>query len=313
MAQYTTLTKKEVETILIPYGVKQITSFKILSGGSENTNYQVQTNSEKLVVTICELKTEKNATELAQLLEHLAHNNYETSTLLRTQDNELLTLWQEKPVMVKSFVEGTIIDNLPNHLITLIGSQLGKLHKIEAPKYLQNHANFGKQEFCNVKKYAANSSFDTWLMDNLEYIQPFISSKLPQGLIHADVFSNNVIVNELEDTVVIMDFEEAVKYYRVYDIGMTIIGICGEGNTINFEKVRALLKGYQKELTLLDIEINALQAFTVYAGSSMTFWRHSHFNFIKPDPDFYDHYKGLQVLTDFIKQQPVDCFVKLAR
>ncbi len=265
---------------------------------------------EKLVVTICELKTEKNATELAQLLEHLAHNNFETSTLLKTQDNEVLTLWQEKPVMVKSFVEGTIIDNLPNHLITLIGSQLGKLHKIEAPKYLQNHANFGKQEFCNVKKYAANSSFDTWLMDNLEYIQPFISSKLPQGLIHADVFSNNVIVNELEDTVVIMDFEEAVKYYRVYDIGMTIIGICGEGNTINFEKVSALLKGYQKELTLLDIEINALQAFTVYAGSAMTFWRHSHFNFIKPDPNFYDHYKGLQVIDRLYKTTTRRLFCK---
>ena len=228
MAQYTTLTKKDVETILIPYGVKQITSFKILSGGSENTNYQVQTNSEKLVVTICELKTEKNATELAQLLEHLAHNNFETSTLIRTQDRKLLTLWQGKPVMVKSFVEGTIIEHLPNHLITLIGSQLGKLHKVEAPKYLQNHANFGKQEFCNVKKYAENSLFDTWLTQNLDYILPYISSKLPQGLIHADVFSNNVIVNELQDTVVIMDFEEAVKYYRVYDIGMTIIGICGE-------------------------------------------------------------------------------------
>ena len=84
MTQYTTLTKKEVETILIPYGVKQIISFKILSGGSENTNYQVQTNSEKLVVTICELKTEKNATELAQLLEHLAHNNFETSIFFTT-------------------------------------------------------------------------------------------------------------------------------------------------------------------------------------------------------------------------------------
>jgi len=313
LAQYTTLTKKDVETILTPYGVKQITSFKILNGGSENTNYQVQTNSEKLVVTICELKKEKNATELAQLLEHLAHNNFKTSTLKRTQDNELLTLWQGKPVMVKSFVEGTIIDHLPNHLITLIGSELGKLHKIEAPNYLQNHANFGKQEFSNIKKYAANSLFDTWLTQNLDYILPYISSKLPQGLIHADVFSNNVIVNELQETVVIMDFEEAVKYYRVYDIGMTIIGICGEGNTINFEKIRSLLKGYQKEVTLLDIEINALQAFTVYAGSAMTFWRHSHFNFIKPDPAFFNHYKDLQVLTDFVKHQPIDCFVNLAR
>ena len=145
---------------------------------------------------------------------------------------------------------------------------------------------------------------------NLEYIQPFIDSKLPQGLIHADVFSNNVIVNELQDTVVIMDFEEAVKYYRVYDIGMTIIGICAEGNTINFEKVSALLKGYQRELTLLDIEINALQAFTVYAGSAMTFWRHSHFNFIKPDPNFYDHYKGLQVIDRLYKATTRRLFYK---
>ena len=313
MAQYTTLTKKDVETILTPYGVKQIISFKILNGGSENTNYQVQTHSKKLVVTICELKTEKNALELAQLLEHLAHNNFETSTLIRTLDNKLLTSWQGKPVMVKSFVKGSIIEHLPNDLITLIGAQLGKLHKVAAPKYLQNHANFGKQEFSNIKKYAANSLFDTWLMGNLEYIQPYISSKLPQGLIHADVFSSNIIINELQNSAVIMDFEEAVKYYRVYDIGMTIIGICGEGVTINFEKVSALLKGYQKEVQLLDIEINALQAFTVYAGSAMTFWRHSHFNFIKPDPDFFDHYKSLQTLTDFVKQQPADCFVKLAR
>ena len=313
MAQYTKLTKKDIESILTPYGVKQIISFKILNGGSENTNYQVQTHSKKLVVTICELKTEKNALELAQLLEHLAHNNFETSTLIKTLDNKLLTSWQGKPVMVKSFVKGSIIEHLPNDLITLIGAQLGKLHKVAAPKYLQNHANFGKQEFSNIKKYAANSLFDTWLMGNLEYIQPFISSKLPQGLIHADVFSSNIIINELQNSAVIMDFEEAVKYYRVYDIGMTIIGICGEGVTINFEKVSALLKGYQKEVQLLDIEINALQAFTVYAGSAMTFWRHSHFNFIKPDPDFFDHYKTLQTLTDFVKQQPADCFVKLAR
>ena len=313
MAQYTTLTKKDIESILTPYGVKQIISFKILNGGSENTNYQVQTHGRTLVVTICELKTKKNASELGLLLEHLAKRNFKTSKIIRTLDNELLTSWQGKPVMVKSFVKGTIIEQLPNNLITLVGSELGKLHKIAAPKYLQNHANFGKQEFSNVKKYAPNSLFDSWLSQNLEYIQPFISSKLPQGLIHADVFSSNVIINKLQDSAVIMDFEEAVKYYRVYDIGMTIIGICGEGVTINFEKVSALLKGYQKELQLLDIEINALQAFTVYAGSAMTFWRHSHFNFIKPDPDFFDHYKSLQTLTDFVKQQPADCFVKLAR
>jgi homoserine kinase type II len=313
LAPYTTLSIEDIETILTPYGVKQIHSLKVLSGGSENTNYKVQTEGKILVVTVCELKTKKNATELGQLLEHLAQNNFKTSKIIRTLDNKLLTLWQGKPVMVKSFIKGDILDTLPIDLIALVGAELGRLHKVVAPKYLQNYANFGKQEFKNIKKYAPNSSFDAWLSQNLEYIQPYISPKLPQGLIHADVFSNNVVINQLHNNVVIFDFEEAVNYYSVYDIGMTIIGICAEDITINFEKVSALLKAYQRERKLLDIEINALQAFTVYAGSAMTFWRHSHFNYTKPDPNFFNHYKALQTLTDFIKQQPTDCFIKLAQ
>lgn len=123
-------------------------------------------------------------------------------------------------------------------------------------------------------------------------------------------FCDNVIVNEYENALMIMDFEEAANYYRIFDIGMAIIGICRENKIVNLTKASHLLIGYALEIKLLDIEWNALQAFTVYAAAAMTFWRHSHFNYIQPDPKKANHYLGLKVLADYIRALPGDNFLQ---
>ena len=60
---------------------------------------------------------------------------------------------------------------------------------LEAPKFLPLQLNFGKEQFVNVKKYAANSLFDIWLKKKLDYVSPYFASDLPKALIHGDVFS----------------------------------------------------------------------------------------------------------------------------
>jgi homoserine kinase type II len=311
LAQHTTLSREDIEAISAKYYINNIGVFKLLNGGSKNKNYLIESESGRFVFTICELKTEKMATELGHLLEHVEKHHFETSRLIRNINNSPLSFFNGKPVMVKRFVEGKIIKKLPHHLIELLGIELAKLHKIDVPEYLPLQANNGKEHFKSVKEYAPNSLFDKWLLKKLAYVLPYLAPTLPKALIHADVFSDNVIINKDENAVVIMDFEEAVHYYRIFDVGMTIIGVCREGKTINFEKVRYLLKGYQQEIQLLDIEIHALQACTVYAGAAMTFWRHSHFNYIKPDSKLSNHYEALQAVTDYIEDQPADCFIKL--
>ena len=98
-------------------------------------------------------------------------------------------------------------------------------------------------------------------------------------------------------------------YYRVFDIGMTIIGTCADKDVINIEKGKQLLLGYQSIVALTEDELRSLKAFTIYAGASMTFWRHQNFNYVKPDPAMFDHYKGLQVLVDYMLEQDDDCFI----
>ncbi len=310
--QFTNLNSEEVRTIVSRYTIGGLISSKVLSGGSENTNYEIVTDEGKFVLTICEQKSKKEADNLALLLEYLAGQDYRTSRPCKTKENSLVGTYEGKPIFVKSFLEGKIMADLPNHLLTLIGRQMGKLHKIDAPDYLpKTIRNYGKENFHEVKLYDPGSPFHLWLQKMEAYIEPFFSLNLPKSLIHSDVFFSNVIVSDAEDSVVIMDFEEATYFYRVYDIGMAIIGLCAAGPTIDLTKVNALVKGYLKEVDLTDSEKRSLQPFTVFAAASMCFWRHKNFNYTVPTPKLKNHYLELKRLADFVKDLPADCFEEL--
>jgi len=313
MEHSTRLNEIDIRTILAKFDINNISSFELLIGGSENTNYLVKSENGKYVLCIFEQKTEKNVKELAHLLKHLEINNFNTSKLIYTSDIESVIIWKNKPIIIKAFIEGEIRKDFPPHLLKLIGKDLAKLHQINVPEYLPKQLNFGKEQFSNVKKYSANSEFDIWLKNILEYISPYLKLNLPKSIIHSDVFWDNVIISKDDNTATIIDFEESVNYYRLFDIGMTIIGICGEEKIINMEKIKCLLDGYQSENQLLDDEINSLKAFTIYAGASMTFWRHQNFNYVKPNIKMSNHYLELKFLVDDIVKRSDDCFVGLIK
>ena len=313
MQQSTRLNEIDIRTILAKFDINNISSFELLIGGSENTNYLVKSENGKYVLCIFEQKTEKNVKELAHLLKHLEINNFNTSKLIYNSDSESVILWKNKPIIIKSFIEGKIRKDLPPYLLKLIGKDLAKLHQINVPDYLPKQLNYGKEKFSNVKKYSDNSEFDIWLKNILEYISPYLKLNLPKSIIHSDVFWDNVIISKDDNMATIIDFEESVNYYRLFDIGMTIIGTCGEEKIINMEKIKHLLDGYQSENQLLDNEINSLKAFTIYAGASMTFWRHQNFNYVKSNIKMSNHYLGLKVLVDDIVKRSDDCFLGLIK
>lgn len=295
--------------ILSNYDITELRSCNILSGGSQNTNFEVVTEKGKFVLTICEEKSVEDTVNLACLLEHLASNNFITSTIVRSSKNEPICLWKGKPLMLKSFLEGTIMEVLPNHLLESVGRELSKLHQIEAPEYLPAVISYGKENFDAVAEYAPGSPYYIWLKNIEHYIEQYIHPDLPKALIHSDIFSSNIIVGEDERTTTIMDFEEVTYYYRVFDLGMTIVGLCREGKSINFEKMNALLKGYYQGLQLQETELKALQPFTVYAAAAMSFWRHKHYNFTFPNPTFKDHYLELKHIADHVKDLPSEVFL----
>ena len=299
MAQYTVLNDIQIQTILAHYHTEKVTSFKVLSGGSENTNYLVITKNESFVLTICEQKSMQEAIELASLLVYLKQNNFSTSVLVETIKGTLTTVWNDKPVMLKKFIEGDIVEDLSKNLLINLGRELAQLHQIKAPDYLPKSVAYGLERFDEVQVYAPDAEFYKWLKCTQHYIEKHIDSDLPKALIHSDIFYNNIIVEKEGKQATIMDFEEACYYYRVFDIGMMIIGTCRDKDIINLRKVTSLLEGYQQETKLLEIERKALKAFTIYAATATAFWRHQNFNYVNVIPEKKEHYLEMKLLADY--------------
>ena len=309
MPEYTVLGEEAIVKILDQYEVGSLLSFHILNGGSENTNYLVETNKEQLVLSICEQKSNTQATELASLLNHLEAQGFNSSKVVLSKKKGAIISWDGKPIMLKKFIKGGIVEDFSFDLLKMIGKELATLHQVEVPGFIPHQLNYGIEQFGRVGIYAAGSDFENWLNKISDYIVPHLKLDLPKALIHGDLFWDNIIVHADRSSITIMDFEEAVYYYRVFDIGMTIIGTCAEDEIINITKAQHLLSGYQTEAQLNKEELNALRAFTIYAGASMTFWRHQNFNYVKPDPTMYDHYKGLKVLVDYMIEQDDNCLL----
>ncbi|MDF1575714.1 MAG: phosphotransferase [Bacteroidales bacterium] len=92
MAHYSRLSRKDIEAISADFGLHSISSFKVLSGGWENTNYLVEAGKGRYVLTLCEQKKPEQARDLVFLLEHLERNHFGTSRVKRSLKNEPLIL-----------------------------------------------------------------------------------------------------------------------------------------------------------------------------------------------------------------------------
>ena len=286
MSHYTVLDNSDVQTILSQYTTETVSSYKVLSGGSENTNYLVNTENKAFVLTICEQKSPEEAKNLACLLEYLHHNSFATSKVQKSKSEAFIAFWNDKPIMLKQFIEGNITRDFPNNLLIYLGTELAKLHHIKAPNYVSQTLSYGNvKRFDDVQDYAPDSNFYKWIKDTKHYIEKYISSDLPKALIHSDIFYSNIIVD-------------------------TDQGTCRDQEAINLNKVAFLLEGYQKEISLLDIEKKALKAFTVYAATATAIWRHHNFNYVNIIPEKKDHYLEMKLLADAVMNMPDNCFIE---
>lgn len=292
------LTKEDILEILEDFAVDQINHFKLLSGGSENSNYKIETDKGNFILTICEQKSMQEANRLAELLLHLKAHGFKTSTIVKTKEGLLNSTWKGKPIQLKAYLDGKIYDDFNEALLHFLGQEIAKLHQIPVPEYLPKTLGYGIEHFEKLKAFEKDSPFQAWLSEVKKIIAPYLKQGFRKSIIHSDIFDNNIIVNKEQTQGVIMDFEEAAHYYCLFDIGMAIIGTCTNKKRILLSKVNALLKGYQEISPLSAAEINALPAFIHYAGASMTFWRYQNFRYIEVDPKMHDHYLGLKSFAD---------------
>jgi len=310
MALYNCLDRSAVEGLIRRFGIGDITDISVIHGGSENTSYCVETRLGRYVLTICDQQSLSEVTNLANLLIYLSDQGFRTSRVVVPPKEPIVILHNEKPVILKHYIDGDHAADLAGNLLVQLAEEVARLHEISAPSYLPKSFPYGRSHFHEVTNSNLGHAYIDWLSEKSSYLQQRIPQHLPMALIHGDVFFDNMIVQG-DQLMAIIDFEQASHYYRNFDLGMVIVGTCRDCKGISFEKAGQFIRGYQKEITLQSIEIETLKTFAVYAAVATSFWHFRHYHLRRPEPQLYDKHVEMQTLADIISKYPDSRFTEL--
>ena len=310
MALHNCLDRSEIEGLTRRFGVGDVTDISVIDGGHENTSYRIETRSARYVLTICDQQSLREVTILANLLIYLTDHGIHTSRVVVPPKEPIVLLHNEKPVILKHYIDGDIAAEFTGNLLVQLAEEMTRLHKILAPSYLPKSFSYGRSYFSEVTNSNLDHPFIDWLTEKTSYLQQSIPQHLPMALIHGDVFLDNMIVRG-DQLIAIIDFEQACHYYRGFDLGTLIVGVCQDRNGISFEKAGQLIRGYQKEITLQSIERETLKVFAVYAAVAGSFWHFRQHHLRRPDARLHDKHVQMQALADTISNYPDSHFTDL--
>jgi len=305
MARYTKLEKKDFDEINEYYDLS-IENFTSINGGAANSSFLCKLQNEEIVITVFGDKSLEYVKTVGKLLQYLEIKNFPTTQIISPIDgkNPIMTLLG-KPVMVKRFIPGEINQALDKDMLFQIGSMLANLHKIQAPDFLRVEHPYGRQLYSSVIGKSIDVNYENWLAERLEILNQSIPNNIPTCLIHGDLFFDNILFKDSK-LIAFIDFVEACHYYRAFDIGMGIVGMCVEGGKVNLEKAEYFVHGYQDVQSLEEIEKLNLKIFIEYAAITTSYWRFWRYNVYEKIPEKSElHMQMVEIADTFPHFLPV--------
>ena len=266
MAVYTNISLVELNRFLEFYSIGDAIELVGIKSGIENTNYLVKTSRQKYILTIFEKRTrQEDLPFFFDLMNHLNANGIKCPQVIKTKDGEYFKLLKNKPASFTSFIDGEVLKRIePNHCAEL-GRSMALFHNASSSLKIDRNNEMGFKNFdVLIKKLEKNENKSNdipikLINDELEFLKKNISFELPRGIIHADLFPDNVffIDNSLSG---IIDFYFSCNDYFAYEIAICINAWCFEENSneFNISKAKKLLSSYNEVRALTDDEIESL-------------------------------------------------------
>ena len=266
MAVYTDVAADELAEFLKSYDIGELLSYKGIAEGVENSNFLLHTSSGHFILTLYEKRVAKGDLPFfLGLMTHLASRGISCPQPLRNKSGEVLSVLAGRPAAIINFLEG-IWPRKPNvaHCAG-VGQALAKMHLAGAdfPMSRANALSVSGWRPLFEQAAARADEVQRGLRDfigaELDHLEGNIWPKdLPQGVIHADLFPDNVFFLG-ERVSGLIDFTFACTDMLAYDVAICLNAWCFESDcSFNVTKARAFLGAYGRERPLSQAEQNAL-------------------------------------------------------
>ena len=257
MAVYTSINSSDLNDWIEKFNFKDIVNFKGISSGVTNSNYLIQMAHSNYILTIFEHNNIEELPFYIDLMTYLAKENFLCPRPIENKNGQALGLLKEKPALMVSFLDGKEKAIRSPKSCYLVGQYLAKLH-LTANNFPQLNKNtrgldWVSDMYLNLKKYL--SLEDQGILElEINYHKEMDKVELPEGIIHGDLFKDNVLF--LNDKVSgFIDFYYACNEKFIYDIAIAINDWCiDQDGQINKSMFLEFIKGYQSKRKLTDNE-----------------------------------------------------------
>lgn len=307
MAQYTKLLGSEIEEIAGQYQLK-IIGHEPIEQGFGNSNYLIKTNLGKFILTVFEIGLTR-LTNMIKVLVLLEKYGFPAPRLQKLVSGGVQTKYQEKLVLIKPYITGHVVINLDEGKVSQVGTALARLHDIPVPDYLPDKHTYAVETLPEIMAQDIDLEYKNWVGQRYSHLIKKIPANLPIGLVHGDLFFDNVIFED-DRFKAILDFEDVCRIYKVFDLGMAVVGICTEDTRIELGKVRALVNGYQEVRLLGEKEKDSLQIFIECAAILTSTWRFWKYNLDQPDIEKSNKHLQMVNIAKNVSLLPKELFMK---
>jgi homoserine kinase type II len=276
MAVYTDVSADDLTRFLSVYDIGELLSYKGIAEGVENSNFLVHAGAGNFILTLYEKRVaEDDLPFFLGLMEHLAARGITCPQPVKNRQGGVLGKIAGRPAAIVTFLDGLWIRRPSPAHCSAVGEALARLH-LAGAAFKQKRANALSIESWRPLYEHAKARGDSvrqglcpeieMELDELEKSWP---RRLPQGVIHADLFPDNVFF--LGDKLSgLIDFYFACTDTLAYDVAVCLNAWCFESDhSYNVTKGRSLLNAYGKVRALSEAERNALPVLA--RGAAMRF------------------------------------------
>ncbi|WP_415303739.1 homoserine kinase [Candidatus Pelagibacter sp. Uisw_090] len=268
MAVYTKIKNKDVVSLCDDYKIGDVTKFEGIKKGIENTNYLLRTSKKKYILTIFEKRVQKRDLPFfMSLMEILNQKKIICPKPLKNGKGKHLSTIQNKPFCIVTFLKGADKINLNYKNCFDIGKNIAKFHKVTCKMKLYRENSMSINKLGNLLKsirFTSNKvapKLEPTLKACLKNIKNQWPKKLPEGIIHGDLFIDNIFFNKNKFSGFI-DFYFSSNDYLMYEIAICINALCFDKKmnsfVMNNKKIKNLIDGYESIRTFSKKEKDAL-------------------------------------------------------
>ena len=264
MAVYTKLSEKNIVDFFSKYNLGKLLNYKEIKEGIENTNYFAQTEKGKFILTLYEKRVEeKDLPFFISLMRNLYDKNFPSPEPIINKNGNYISEIFKKKAAVISFLEGSSKKNLDPDNCFEVGKYAAKLHSITqnltAKRMNKLSISSWRKIYNKVKKdcFKIHPSLTKMIEKNLDEIEKDWPKNIPSGIIHADLFPDNIFFknNKLSG---IIDYYFSCYDFYAFEIAICLNALCFEGKnenlSFNVTKAKKFIDGYSSVRKLTDDE-----------------------------------------------------------